>query len=930
VADENRTNPDALLSSIQREEAAKKRGQLKVFLGMCPGVGKTYAMLDAARRELAAGRDVVIGYVETHGRKETDALTVGLPQIPRRPLEHRGIALTEFDLDATLARKPRLALVDELAHTNAPGSRHPKRWQDVAELLDARIDVLTTLNVQHVESRADTVLQVTGSEIRETVPDSILDDAVIELVDLPPAELVQRLHAGKVYVPERAAAAAQKFFRESNLTALRELALRLVADHVGVDTRDLRRLQANTGPWKTGHCLLVAVGPGPFSEPLIRWTRRMADGLRCRWLAVHVENPRALSESAQGQLEKNLAAARELGAEVIATTDDDLVRGLLRAARAQNATQRAGDKPISAGPFGWLTGERLLRRLARESGDIDLHVVRAEKDSQSLNQRIWRPALASSFHQYLFAIGVVAITALINLGLMKITGPRVPGLVFLLVVVVLALKVGRGPVLVAGALSAVGWNYFFLPPRFTLIIGNIEDGLLFGLYFIVAIVLGQLVARIRLQEQAERRREERATALYQMSRNLAEATSRDEVVWQLVSQVSQLFESSVAVALAVQDKLVAHPDSSLTLSEKELGVADWAFRQRKAAGKYTDNLPGAEALHLPLTTERKAFGILAVGLAHKRPTLAQRDLLETFARQAALVLDRMELRGAAAQARLLAESEKFSRTLLNSISHELRTPLAASTSAASALAATENANPEQRRALIGEIQEANTRLNRVVGNLLDVARLESGQVRPNLDWHDARDLVQTTVRELQRELVTHPVRLDMPTEPLLARLDFSLMHHALANLLLNAANHTPAETAIEVSVRETGSAGFSPLQGHIETKMTESVSASALPTTLKRPEGRAPGVAEASRELLISVADRGPGIPPEVLPRIFDKFFRAPQAPTGGSGLGLTIVKGFVEAHGGTISAENRPGGGLLFTIRLPQKETPPTVEGEG
>ena len=885
MTDGNRPNPDALLSSLQREEAAKKRGKLKVFVGMSPGVGKTYAMLEAARRELAAGRDVVIGFVETHGRKETDALTEGLPQIPRRQLEYRGIALTEFDLDATLARHPQLALVDELPHTNVSGSRHPKRWQDVAELLDAGIDVLTALNVQHVESRADTVRQVTGAEIRETVPDGILDDAVLELVDLPPAELVQRLHEGKVYVPDRAAAAAQNFFRESNLTALRELSLRLVADHVGVDTREFRQTQTDAGAWKTGHCLLVAVGPGPFSEPLIRWTRRMADGLSCRWLAVHVESPRALTEPAQAQLEKNLATARELGAEVIATTDDDLVRGLLRVARQQNATQIIVGKPAGNGWLEWLHGDRLLRRLARESGDIDLHVVRAEKTDGAPVSRLWRPMLASNVQQYLFAVSVVAGVGVLNLGLMKFTGPRVPGLVFLLVVVVLALKIGRGPVLVAGALSALGWNFFFLPPRFTFVIASVEDGILFSLYFIVAIVLGQLVARIRLQEQAERRREERATALYEMSRDLSEATSRDEVVWQLVSQISRVFQTPVAVALPVNDRLAAHPDSSLPLSEKELGVADWAFRQRKAAGRFTDNLPGADALHLPLITERKAFGILAVGLPEKRLTLAQRDLLETFARQAALVLDRVELRTAAEQSRLLAESEKFSRTLLNSISHELRTPLAASTSAASALVAAEGAPPEQRRALIGEIQEANARLNRVVGNLLDVARLESGQVRPRLDWHDARDLVQTTLREFRRELAEHPVKTELPAAPLLVRLDFSLVQHAFGNLLLNAANHTPAGTPIEVQARLV------------------------------------------DETLILSVADRGPGIPPEWLPRIFDKFFRAPTAPTGGSGLGLTIVKGFTEAHAGTIAVENRPGGGALFTLRLPQPEKPPTVE---
>jgi two-component system sensor histidine kinase KdpD len=781
-----------------------------------------------------------------------------------------------------LARHPQLVLVDELAHTNAPGSRHPKRWQDVAELLDAGMDVITALNVQHVESRADTVRQVTGAEIRETVPDSVLDGAVFELVDLPPAELIQRLHEGRVYVPDRAAAAAQNFFREANLTALRELALRLVADHVGVDTREFREAQTNAGAWKTGHCLLVAVGPGPFSEPLIRWTRRMADGLRCRWLAVHVENPRPLTEAAQAQLEKNLATARELGAEVVATTDDDLVRGLLRVARTQNATQIIVGKPSGAGWLEWLRASLLLRRLARESGDIDLHVVRSEKTAGTPAVRIWHRAFASNFQQYLFAAGAVAATGVLNLALMNFTGPRVPGLVFLLAVVLLALKVGRGPVLLAGALSALAWNYFFLPPRFTFVIATVEDGILFGLYFVVAIVLGQLVARIRLQEEAERRREERATALYEMSRDLAEATSRDEIVWQLVAQITRSFNAPIAVVLPENNKLFAHPDSSLVLSEKELSVADWAFRQRKAAGRFTDNLPGAEALHLPLATERKVFGILAVGFPDKRLTLAQRDLLETFARQAALVLDRVELRTAAEQARLLAESEKFSRTLLNSISHELRTPLAASTSAASALAAAVAAPPEQQRALIGEIQEANARLNRVVGNLLDVARLESGQVRPRLDWHDARDLVQTTLRELQRELAAHPVKLDLPAAPLLVRLDFSLVQHALANLLLNTANHTPAGTPIEVSAQL------------------------------------------ANEHLTLSVADRGPGIPPEWLPRIFDKFFRAPTAPTGGSGLGLTIVKGFVEAHGGTITATNRPGGGVMFTLNFPQPEKPP------
>ena len=884
MAEEAHRDADALLAAIQREESEGHRGRLKVFLGMCPGVGKTYAMLEAAHRELRTGRDIVIGYVETHGRKETDALAAGLPQIACKQSEYRGVTLDEMDLDAVLARRPQLVLVDELAHTNAPGSRHPKRWQDVAELLDASIDVFTTLNVQHVESRADTVRQVTGAEIRETVPDSVLDHAVLELVDLPPAELVQRLHEGKVYLPDRAAAAARNFFTQANLTALRELSLRLVADHVGVDTRELREGQAGVEQWKTGHSLLVGVGPSPFSEPLIRWTRRMADGLRCRWLAVHVEGSRPLTADAQARLEKNLATARELGAEVVTTTDDDLVRGLLRIGRQQNATQIIVGKPAGSGWIKWLRGDRLLRRLIRESGDIDLQVVRAEK-AHADSRRVWLPSPASGLQQYFFAAGVIAGTGLLNLGLMQFSGPRVPGLVFLLAVVLVALKVGRGPVLLAGTLSALAWDFFFLPPRFTLVISRLEDGLLFGLYFVVAIVLGQLVSRIRTQEQAERRREERAVALYEFTRDLAEASSRDEVVWHLVSQITNVFHAPVGVLLHADDRLSAHPDGTFAFSEKESAVADWAFRQRKPAGKFTANLPGAEAFHLPLVTGRKAFGVLAVQLQEEHFTLSQRDLLETFARQSALILDRVELRLAAEQARLLTESEKFSRTLLNSISHELRTPLAASTSAASALASADAATLEQRRTLMNEILEANARLNRVVGNLLDVARLEAGRVRLHLDWHDARDLVQTTLRELQREMASHPVAAVLPPEPLLVRLDFSLMQHALSNLLLNAASHAPSGTAIEVSAKLSD--GF----------------------------------------LVMSVADYGPGIPAESLPRVFDKFFRAPSAPAGGSGLGLTIVKGFVEAHGGSVSAANRPARGAIFTLRLPQPIKPPIVE---
>ncbi|HEV2693665.1 MAG TPA: sensor histidine kinase KdpD [Verrucomicrobiae bacterium] len=878
----DRPNPDALLAAIQSESAQKKRGRLKVFLGMCPGVGKTYAMLEAAQREFKGGRDLVVGYVETHGRKETDALVAGLPVIARNTLTYRDLPLTEMDLDAVLTRHPQLALVDELAHTNAPGSRHPKRWQDVNELLDAGIDVFSTLNVQHIESRADTVRQITGAEIRETVPDGILDAAELELVDLPPADLVARLQQGKVYLPERAASAAQNFFREANLTALRELSLRLVADHVSVDTQEFHRTQAGAGAWKTGHRLMVAVSASPLSESLIRWSRRMADSLRCPWLAVHVENSRVLDEAAQARLEKNLALARSLGAEVIDTADENLASGLLRIARQNNVSQLIIGKPAAASLFEWFRAGKLLRHLARESGDIDLQIVRAEKGGAPAPKKFsaWRPQ--TNWKQYLLAAGILAVVGGLNFLLMPFTGPRVPGFVFLLVVVLLALFLGRGPMLFAGAASALAWDYYFLPPRFTFIITNAEDGILFGLYFVVAIVLGQLVARIRAQELAERQREERATALYQLTREFAQAGTRDEVVWQLVAEISRVFHATAAVVLPGKNSLAAHPDSSLALTEKELHVAEWSFLNRQPAGKFTDNLPGAEALHLPLMTERSAVGVLSVQLPEKNLPFARRDLLEAYARQAALVLDRVALRAAGEQSKLVAESERLSNALLNSISHELRTPLAAITSATSALAESKNADGGFDRKMVGEIQEASARLNRLVGNLLDVTRLDSGHVRPKLDWCDVGDLVQTTVRSVKRELVGREIKVELAEKIPLARLDFTLMQQALSNLLLNVVVHTPSGTPILFQVRHE------------------------------------------NRRLVFSVADEGPGLPPELLPRIFDKFFRAPAAPAGGSGLGLAIVKGFVEAHGGQITAANRPGGGAVFTILVPQIEAPP------
>lgn len=736
MAEDSRPNPDALLAALQRDERQQRRGRLKVFLGMSPGVGKTYAMLEAARRELATGRDLVIGYVETHGRAETDALIAGLPTIPRRIFEHRGVALGEMDLDAILARRPSLVLVDELAHSNAPGSRHPKRHQDVVELLDAGIDVFTTLNVQHVESRAETVREITGATIHETVPDSLLDDADIELVDLPPTELLARLAQGKVYVAERAAEAVKSFFREGNLTALRELALRLAAEHVGQDTQHFRTAHSIERVWKTGPRLLVALSPSPLSESMARWTRRMADNLRAPWLAVFVDTGRPLVEGEQKRLTANLALARELGAEVISTSDEDVVAAVLRVARQHNVTQIIVGKPAGWRVLDLLRGGSVLSRLIRESGNIDVLCVRADGAEARPREAGLRPVFASSGRQYLVAFGVVLISTLLNLLFRSWTGHYTPSLIYLLAVVGLALFVGRGPVLLAAAAGALLWNYLFLPPTYTLYITSFQDALMFGMFFVVALAMGQLTARLRAQQAAERERERQATALYLLTRELADGKDLAELLGVVVRQLSEVFAAEVAALLpesGTEESLVAYPFGTLAVSEKELSVASWAYRNAKPAGRSTDTLPSAEALYLPLTTTSGCLGV--VGLRFRSGRLlsqAQRGLLDSFVRQIALVLDRQRLRDAEQGAQLLAESERLGKTLLNSVSHELRTPLAVITAASGALKGAADLTEMQAR-LVGEIEQAGARLNRLVRNLLDVARLESGRLQPQLD-----------------------------------------------------------------------------------------------------------------------------------------------------------------------------------------------------
>ena len=872
---DERPDPDALLASLKKAEAQARRGVLKIFFGMAPGVGKTYAMLEAAQKARAAGRDVVVAYLETHGRAETDALAAELPVVPRKPSVHRGMTLTDMDLDAVLARKPALALVDELAHTNAPGARHPKRYQDVLELIEAGIDVYSTMNVQHLESRAGTVQEITGATIHETVPDSVLDAAEIEIVDLPPDELLKRLDEGKVYLPDRAGTAVRNFFRPGNLTALREMALRVAAEQIGQDVRDYMQSQQIAGPWKTGHRLMVAISPSPYSEQMVRWTRRLADSLECSWVAAYVESARVLGEDEQTRLTKHLTLARQLGAEVRTTVDEDIVRGLLRIARTQNVTQivvgKSGENFVS----NFARGGSLLKRLVRESGNIDLHIIRAETAGRAPRPALWRWPRESPAVQYGAALGGVIAITLLNLVLSRFIGAHSVGLVFLVGIVGMALRLGRGPVYLAATLSALIWNYFFLPPKFTFYIQNFDDLMMFGMYFVVAVAMGRLISRIRAKERMDRRREERASAMYMLTLELGDAASFAQIERVAIENIERFFTAGAAVLRPDATGQLAGP-----FSEKELAAAQWALDHATPTGRFTDTLPMTEAMYLPLQTTAAKLGVLRVNWRQTTiPTLEQRNLLDQFLRHIALVLDRQRLREAEAQARIVAESERLGRALLNSISHELRTPIAAIQSAAGGLA-TATAAPTQQ-ALAGEIQEAADRLNRIVGNLLDMTRLEAGHLKPRLDWCDVRDVINAALRRVEKKCAGREVTVSVPAGLPLARLDAVLMEQVLTNLLLNVALHTPAATPVQV---------------------TASVEEGAVH---------------------LSVSDRGPGLPPDALDRIFDKFYRAPSAPAGGIGLGLSIVKGFVEVQGATIRAENRAGGGAQFTIALPPGEPP-------
>ena len=873
MSEAERPDPDALLAQLKREEAKSARGKLKIFFGMSPGVGKTYAMLQAARQKQAEGCEVVVGIVETHGRKETEALLEGMPIMPRLQVEYRGTTLPEMDLDAILTWHPQLAVVDELAHTNAPGSRHPKRYQDVLELLDAGIDVYTTLNVQHVGSRSDTVRQITGAPVSETVPDSVLDLAdEIVLVDLTPDQLLTRLAEGKVYLGERAEWAAKNFFRESNLTALREMALRVVAEHVDRDLREIMSEQRIQGPWKSGDRLLVAVSASPYSERLIRYTRRLASSMEASWIVANIEGPRQLSQEEQTRLTRYIALARQLGAEVITTPGRDVAEALLRVAQQNNVTQIIMGKPLGTPWFSFIKPD-LLRWLMRNSGNIDIHMIPAEESAQPRRESFAERLERTPWEEFGIALGITAVVTGFSLSVFSYIGYWAIALFYLFAVVLAGMRLRRWPTFFLAALSALLWNFLFIPPRFTFYITKFEDFMMFGAYFVIAVVIGHLATQLHEREQAERRREERATALYRLTRALAASRDLSQALPKALQLISDFFHADAAVWLRDENGLTEHPASTFVPSKKDESVAIWALQKKQAAGKSTDTLPDSQCLHVPLVTGDQAEGVLSVRLKTP-PTLEQRELLDAFAAQLAVFVNKERALQQSREAQVARESQKLQKALFDSVSHELKTPLAAMSAAL-----------QQPRLNSAELQQAARRLTHTVDNLLDATRLESGLLQPVREWCDPGELVHEAVATsgLKEGDVQFNIAKNLPA----VSVDSGLIQQALNALLSNAMIYGKSDRPIEVTATRDNSM------------------------------------------LVISVADRGAGLEPGEEAKVFQKFYRGPRTRPGGLGLGLSIARQLVEANGGQIVAQNRQGGGAMFSIRLPVDEAMRLPAGE-
>jgi two-component system, OmpR family, sensor histidine kinase KdpD len=876
-----RPDPDELLASIKLAEEKNKRGKLKIFFGMCAGVGKTYAMLKTAQAEKTKGCDVIIGIVETHNRKETAELAEGFEMVLRKSYNYRSAIMNEMDLDAIISRKPQLVIVDELAHTNAPGSRHAKRYQDVLEIIDNGINVYTTVNVQHLESRSDTVAQITGIIVRETLPDEIFENAdEIEVVDLTPEELLQRLSEGKVYTPERSKEAVTSFFRKGNITALREMALRIVADRVDKQLHEYMQLKHIKGPWKSGLHLLVAVSHTQQSAKLLRWAKNLSYTMGADLQAIYVETSHRIDPKESEQLNKNISLSRQLGIKFRFVTNTDMVKAIVDFAQKENITHIIIGKPRVRNLLTLLRLGNFVNRLIRYSGNIDVYILGSDIQSKDrFKEKVSLPSFTSNIQQYLIASLAVILTAIICFFIKGFIVYQVVSYALLFVVSALAFFFGTGPILLAATMSAIIWDFFFIPPPYTLHIDKPEDMLMLIMFFIIALLSGVLTSRIRRQELKIRIREERTNALYQLTRELSTANGVKEVITIAKNDIKKYFnlESRILLKNDTNDlEYTSKKNGNFVISKNDMSVASWAFQHSAKAGKFTDTLPSSNYTFYPLKGNQINLGVIAI----KQEivfTQGEEQFWEAFISQISGKFEREYLRNMAKQAFLLNESDKLYKTLFNSISHELRIPVAAIMGASDSLLTTKH--PEEIRTELSlEILKASKRLNRLIENLLNMSRLESGRITPQLDWCDIHDLINKVIDSLKDELKQFNLHVVIPDDMPFVKIDFGLMEQVLYNLIYNATQYASISTNLRVKAFYDN------------------------------------GI------LTLQVMDRGPGFPDKEISSIFNKFYRVEGSKAGGTGLGLSIARGFTEAQKGTITVENRQNGGAKFTIRIPSE----------
>jgi two-component system sensor histidine kinase KdpD len=878
------------LEAARRENT--QAGRLKIFVGAAPGVGKTYEMLLSAHARKKAGADVVVGVVETHGRAETEALLQGLEVLPRKRIIYKDQVLEEMDLDALIARRPQLALVDELAHTNAHGSRHPKRYLDVEELLSHGIDVYTAVNIQHIESLNDVVAQITHVRVRETVPDSVFDRAdAIELIDLTPDDLIQRLREGKVYVPKQAERALQHYFSPGNLTALRELALRRTAERV--DEQLLTHMQANaiTGPWAAGERILVCVSEDPRAAGLVRYTKRLSDRLHAPWTAVSIETRRSLqlSDEERDRLADTMRLAESLGGEAltIPSVQRRIADDLINFAQANNVTHIIIGKSTRSRWFEIMRGS-VVHDLVRRSGNITVHVIAGDESAPG---PVNKPAVQTAARvdpfdprPYLMSLLVVGL----GLGTAELIKPRFGienvDLVFLTAVVVVAVRYGLLPSLFASVVASLCYNFFFLPPVYTFTITDPTNVAAFFFFMLIAFLVSNVAARVRIQADTAIGRVRTTESLYAFSRKLAGTATLDDVLWATAYQIALMLKVHVVLLLPEHGVLTVkagYPPED-QLDQADLAAANWAWSNDRAAGRGSDTLPGAKRLFLPMRTGRGLIGAIGIDNDKTGPLLTpdQRRLLDALVDQGALAIERVLLVEDMDSVKRTVESERLRSALLTSISHDLKTPLASVLGAASTLRdLAGNLTEAQKHDLLATVIDESERLNRFIANLLDMTKLESGAIVPNTALHDLSEIVGSALRRAGKILVRHRVSLELAADLPMLELDAVLFEQVLFNLLDNAAKYAPPDTTISIrGVRDRDS-------------------------------------------IVLQIMDEGGGIPPAELESVFDKFYRVQKGDhvRPGTGLGLAISRGFVEAMHGTISAANRADrSGAVLTIRFP------------